>query len=180
MSGVPLRREIRTQRLTLRPSRAGDAAAALAIQADWRVTRMLRAARFPPDEAELAAWFADHQRQWRAGEAYRFAIIFQGRFAGLTDVDEIGKGEGELGYWLAPEAWGHGLATEAGRALVDFAFATASLARLSSGHAADNPASGRVLEKLGFRFAGETRLFSRSRKAEITQRQYRLERPARA
>ena len=60
----------------------------------------------------------------------------------------------EFGYWLTPDAWGRGYATEAGRAMVSAARYTLGLRRLKAGHFVDNPASGRVLTKLGFRPTG--------------------------
>jgi RimJ/RimL family protein N-acetyltransferase len=56
----------------------------------------------------------------------------------------------ELGYWITPSAWGRGFATEAGEAVLAMARDTLRLDRLVSGHFVDNPASGRVLAKLGF------------------------------
>src|SRR3954464_2142351 len=109
---MPPRSQIRLmQHLTLRPSDAADAEAAFAIQSNWNVTRMLRMARFPPDRTELSAWFADHPRQWAAGEAYRFAVESDGRMIGLADLDEIRGGAADLGYWFDPAAWGRGTAT---------------------------------------------------------------------
>jgi [ribosomal protein S5]-alanine N-acetyltransferase len=40
---------------------------------------MLRTMSFPPDRTEVCRWFADHPRQWLAGEAYRFAIELDGQ-----------------------------------------------------------------------------------------------------
>ncbi len=62
----------------------------------------------------------------------------------------------ELGYWIARAYWGLGFATEAGRAIVDIADKALRLPRLVAGHFADNPASARVLRKLGFEPTGET------------------------
>ncbi len=73
------------------------------------------------------------------------------RLVGGIGID-VGNeaGENELGYWFTPEAWGRGYATEAGRAVIDIARHALGLKRLHSSHFADNPASGRVLDKLGF------------------------------
>ena len=59
-------------------------------------------------------------------------------------------GEAELGYWIVPSHWGRGYATEAGRAVIAAARDSLRIDRLVSGHFVDNPASGRVLRKLGF------------------------------
>jgi RimJ/RimL family protein N-acetyltransferase len=174
---MPPRFPIRlTPTLTLRPSEAADAAAGFAIQSDWNVTRMLRMARFPPDRAEIDAWFADHPRQWASGEAYRFAVDCDGRMIGLADLDEIHEGTADLGYWFDQSAWGRGTASVVGEFLVRFAFAVLDLARLRSAHAADNPASGRVLMKLGFQPIDTVPVASRPRGADIPHKRYVFDR----
>ena len=65
--------------------------------------------------------------------------------------------EAEIGYELDPQFWGHGYATEASQALVDFGFRELGLSRISSWCIADNEASARVLERLGFRQEGRLR-----------------------
>ncbi|MDH6233869.1 ribosomal-protein-alanine N-acetyltransferase [Mesorhizobium soli] len=165
---------IATERLVLRPTNVSDAERAFEIQSDWEVTRMLRMVSFPPDGAEISHWFADHEREWMAGEAYRFAVELQDRLIGIVDVDGISGREGELGYWFERASWGRGYALEAAQAVVQFAFSRIGLSKLRSGHAADNPASGKVLRKLGFRPLDSVRAVSRSRGQEIMQQRYSL------
>ena len=62
--------------------------------------------------------------------------------------------EGELWYLLAPDRWGRGLVTEAAARLVEHAFADLALHRVWASCLPENPASARVLEKLGFRREG--------------------------
>lgn len=166
--------QIKTSRLLLRPSAAADATRAFEILSNWNVTRNLRMAKFPPDCAELDAWFATHEQEWQGGTAHRFAILLGGRMIGLVDLDEIANGEGDLGYWLDENHWGQGFAFEAAEAVIRFGFEQAGLTALNSGHAADNPASGRVLTKLGFAYVDEVTVPSRSRGAAIAQARYRL------
>jgi RimJ/RimL family protein N-acetyltransferase len=59
-------------------------------------------------------------------------------------------GEVELGYWISKNHWNRGYASEAGRQMLAIATAELKLTRLIAGHFIDNPASARVLEKLGF------------------------------
>jgi [ribosomal protein S5]-alanine N-acetyltransferase len=61
----------------------------------------------------------------------------------------------ELGFHILPAYWGKGVALEAGRAVIDFAFDELRAAALFAGHHPANAASRRVLEKLGFRFTHE-------------------------
>jgi [ribosomal protein S5]-alanine N-acetyltransferase len=168
------RRKITTDRLVLRPSSCADADRAFEIRSDWEVARMLRMASFPPDRGELRRWFADHGREWSEGQAHRFAVDLEGRMIGLVDVDGVARGEAQLGYWLERAAWGRGHAFEAARAVARFAFEEVGLSRLRAGHAIDNPASGRVLAKLGFRPLDTVRRFSRPRGEDILQRRYVL------
>jgi len=63
-------------------------------------------------------------------------------------------GEVELGYWIARMHWNRGYALEAGQHMVQIARTKLKLIELSAGYFIDNPASGRVLEKLGFVPAG--------------------------
>jgi RimJ/RimL family protein N-acetyltransferase len=166
-----------TARLVLRPTEPSDADRAFEIQSDWAVTKMLRMASFPPDRVEIGRWFADHPREWAAGEAYRFAVERDREMIGLVDIDGIANDEGELGYWFERAAWGQGYAFEAARTVVAFAFGPVGLSTLRSGHAADNAASGVVLLKLGFRALDTVTRGSRSRGEEITHCRYRLSTP---
>lgn len=69
---------------------------------------------------------------------------------GVVGLTPGGEGTAELGYWLAPSLWGRGITTEAANAVLSFGFDQLGLSRFTSGHAEDNPASGKVLRKLGF------------------------------
>jgi len=69
---------------------------------------------------------------------------------GLTLKHDIWRRSAEFGYWLGEAHWGRGIATEAARAMVGYAFANLSICRLYAGAFEWNPASMRVLEKAGF------------------------------
>ena len=167
---------IHTERLILRPTERDDAERALAIQSNWHVCKNLRMAAYPPTFEDLDRWFAKHGNERIAGTAYRFAIMVNAEMAGVIDIDEIDEDGGDLGYWLDQKYWGKGFAQEAGRAMVVFAFEKLALKRLRSGHAVDNPASGRVLQALGFKHIEDAVIRSRARECTIEQRRYALER----
>jgi RimJ/RimL family protein N-acetyltransferase len=177
---IPLQLEIRTPRLTLRRLTAADAPRMHEIQSNWNVTRMLRMATFPPALDGMRQWLAAHEGEWLAGTAHRFAVVADGQVIGCADVDGIADGRGELGYWFDEASWGRGLASEAATAVLDFALDTVRLNRVVSGHAADNPASGRILRRLGFRWVGDATVWSRSRQTEIVTRKYELDPASRA
>jgi [ribosomal protein S5]-alanine N-acetyltransferase len=95
-----------------------------------------------------------------SGEHVEFAICSR-----LTDelVGGIGLSvaarhrRGSLGYWLGVDHWGKGYATEAARAVLRYGFSELGLHRIEAGHYPRNPASGRVLEKIGMRREGVLR-----------------------
>jgi RimJ/RimL family protein N-acetyltransferase len=60
----------------------------------------------------------------------------------------------DLGYWIGTSYWNNGYATEAGRAMLDYAFRIRGLNKVTAHYFAKNPASGRVLEKIGLRNEG--------------------------
>ena len=79
-----------------------------------------------------------------------------------------------MGYWIGRQHWGKGFATEASRALIEIAKAL-KLPRLEASHFLDNPASGRVLEKLGFVATGmSAERYSCARGGEAMAKIYRL------
>jgi RimJ/RimL family protein N-acetyltransferase len=79
-----------------------------------------------------------------------------GRFLGVTDLT-IGPHGAVIGYILCQPAWGRGIATEAVRRLVDLAFERFGVWRVWATCAPQNPASRRVLEKVGMRHEGVLR-----------------------
>lgn len=147
----------RTQRLTLRPAWPEDAQALAQAIGYEAVARMLKRVPFPCDVADAAAFGARERRAYEP----RFLIFshqapYPPLIGGIALTDHGGDGGVELSYWLTPSAWGRGYATEAGRAVVDMARHALPLRRLTAWHFTDNPASGAVLRKLGFRGTGQT------------------------
>ena len=80
----------------------------------------------------------------------------KGWFLGLVEVRDIDREhlQGELSFWLAVDAWGQGYMSEVVQAAVRYGFECLSLNRLYAYHMLRNPASGRVLEKNGFKHEG--------------------------
>ena len=142
-----------TQRLLLRPAWPEDWQAVHAGIADEGVVRNLARAPWP--------YRADDARSFvELPEDPRFPrfLITRARDAALVGCIGIDahEGEVEMGYWIARQHWGRGYATEAGRAVIEIARMLGHK-RLVAGHFLDNPASGRVLARLGFEPTGIVR-----------------------
>lgn len=152
-----MRREIvfhRSDRLLLRPPWPEDWEVVLGGIADEGVVRNLASAPWPYN-ADDARKFV----QLPIAPAYPRFLITRARDAALIGCIGIDPcsgeagGETELGYWIARPFWGQGYATEAGRAVLTIARMLGH-DRIVASHFLDNPASGKVLEKLKFKPTG--------------------------
>ena len=143
----------RTRRLTLRPGWPEDAAALAAAIAHESVVMNLARVPWPYREADAAAFLASPSDPRDVVFMIYAHEAATPRLIGTIGVHIHGDAH-EFGYWLTPDAWGRGYATEAGRAVIDIARHALPIRRLEAGYFADNPASGRVLRKLGFSDTG--------------------------
>ena len=164
----------RTDRLLLRPGWAEDAPALAAAIADEAIVRNLATAPWPYGVAEAEAFLAAPRDpvlpSFLISERTRGAP----RIIGACGFGRRASGAVELGYWIARGHWNQGFATEAGRALIDIA-RTLKLPQLEASHFVDNPASGRVLEKLGFFATGlSAERYSCARGSEAMAKLFRL------
>ena len=148
---------LETARLWLRWPRASDAAAIHRFCSLWEVARYT--ARIPhpysPGSAERFVYAAREANA--SGRDLTLVMTFRKGardVIGSISLESRGSDRLTLGYALAPEVWGKGLATEAAQAIVDLGLAlTLSIEVLASARV-ENVASRRVLEKCGFAFAG--------------------------
>ncbi|KCZ54594.1 GNAT family N-acetyltransferase [Hyphomonas chukchiensis] len=155
--------ELQTERLLLRPIGPLDAGPITELVQDPRVYRML--ARVAPNQskAQTLAWISGQDAAAKADMEHVRAMVLEGKLVGVIGADRKSeRAPFTIGYWLAPMAWGKGLTTEAAKTLLSWLERRGETAFLS-GHFVDNPASGRVLHKLGFMRAGRSRLFSLGR-----------------
>ena len=164
----------RTERLLLRPGWAEDAPALAAAIADETIVRNLATAPWPYGLRDAEAFLA----QPRDPVLPSFLIFERTdgapNLVGACGLGRRPSGTVELGYWIARPYWGRGYATEAATALIDIA-RTLGFLNLEGSHFLDNPASARVLEKLGFEPLGITApRISCARRAEVPARLLRL------
>lgn len=145
----------RSERLFLRPAWPEDWEAVYAGIADQRIIRHLARAPWPYGPDDARAFVA------RAPDPHfpTFLMVIpdanQAVPIGCIGLDER-NGQANLGYWIARPWWGQGYATEAARAVCEVAAAIGHK-RLIASHFVDNPASGKVLRKVGFRPTGIVR-----------------------
>jgi RimJ/RimL family protein N-acetyltransferase len=151
-----------TSRLRLRRWRDEDVADMVRVNGDPEVMRWIGDGSVL-DEAATAAEIARFEDAWRARGFGRFAVELRdtGEVIGMTgmaipsDVPEIMPSV-EIGWRLGRAHWGRGLATEAARAALGFAFTDGGLDRIVGIYVVGNDASARVMLKLGMRFDRST------------------------
>ena len=113
----------------------------------------------PLTESAARAWIHRAVAESANDRGAHFAVLLgpgEGAFAGYAGIRAIDREHdaAELSFWLAARYGGQGYATEAARAVVTFGFSDLRLNRICAYHMARNPASGRVLAKLGFQQEG--------------------------
>jgi [ribosomal protein S5]-alanine N-acetyltransferase len=167
MASTPV---LHTERLTLRPFRLGDAHRFVTLAGDPAVARMTSDIPHPLHVWQCRRWL----RQAR-GEV-RFAIEHDDELIGGVGYFCHRSRVGELGFWLGCPYWGMGFATEAARTVVHYAFTDGNLTALTSANFVDNPASARILEKLGFVSSGRMRTMSVARGHEVDGVTWQLDR----
>jgi len=164
---------VRTERLFLRPAWLEDAPELARAMDDERIARMLADAPWPYHEDDARHWILAQR------DPYLPSLLVtlpeeRGRIVGVCGLNDE-DGEVAVGYWIEASSWRRGYATEALRGIIPIARMLGHR-RIVSRHAADNPASERVLRKAGFRPTGRARSFhSLGRSARIEAPEYALE-----
>jgi ribosomal-protein-alanine N-acetyltransferase len=162
--------KIATQRLLLRPFRRADAAEFARLAGDWAVASMTSDIPYPFSASQAVAWLKPVR-----GEV-RFAIERQDQLIGGCGFYRRPSGAAELGFWLGRMWWGQGYATEATRAVLRHGCSNRRLPGFSSAHFVDNPASARVLAKLGFEETGRGSIACTARGHDMQAVTYWLDR----
>jgi len=156
--------EIKTKRLKLRPIKDKDLDVLADLNGDPEVMRYI----LPPLSRNIVAqamdWF---QSEWnRLG--YGCFTLFEkrtGKFIGQCGLQKLeGNPEAEeveIAFIIAKPFWGQGYATEATQAVLDFGFTHSGLSRIVAVTIEGNSPSKRVLEKLGFQYQGNKKVYER-------------------
>jgi RimJ/RimL family protein N-acetyltransferase len=141
----------------LRPFTLADAPAVRQLAGEFAVadTTLHIPHPYPPEAAEN--WIRTHPERFAQGVGISFAIV-------LRETDELCGAIGlhpepphqraEIGYWLGVPYWNRGIMTEAAEAILAYGFKALGLNRIFATHFTRNPASGRVMQKIGMTFEG--------------------------
>jgi len=165
---------LETERLILRAPRLGDAKAVAKLANDRRIAE--NTARIPhpygiADAKQYIAWA--HETQ---SETAFLITLGDDTVIGACGVGQVEGEKPEIGYWIGVRYWDKGFATEAARAVIDYAFDRFDYDALHSSARVTNPASRRVLEKCGFQWTGAGLSRSRALASSVPVDRFRLDR----
>jgi [ribosomal protein S5]-alanine N-acetyltransferase len=149
---------LQTERLVLRPLTPQDAPTLSGLAGKREIADTTISIPHPYSEEQARQWITETADLFVKGKSAVFGMELEreATLAGTVGLREIDAehSQAELGFWVAVEYWKQGYATEAARAVVGFGFEQLGLNRIYAHHMVRNPASGRVLVKLGMKPEG--------------------------
>ncbi len=155
------RPSLETPRLVLRPFGLPDAADVQCLAGDRAVADTTLNIPHPYEDGMAQAWIETHAQEYAEGRQVNFAITLsaEGALIGCISLkmDREAPGSAELGYWVGVPWWNRGYCTEAAAAVLDYGFRVLELERIHAHHLLRNPASGRVMQKVGLHAQGVAR-----------------------
>lgn len=170
---------IQTKRLTLRPPKPGDAQRIYDCMQEPELPLNLGRAPFPYEMKDAVEWIEKATHEDVRNMSYPFLIDHDAEgVIGCVGLDRKDGDFWELGYWVGKPWWGQGFATEASTAMLEWGQSTLGARGYIAGYIYDNPASGTVLDKLGFSTVGVHRAYVRGRDKKETAIRMTLNAPA--
>ncbi|GAM14539.1 GNAT family N-acetyltransferase [Mesobacillus selenatarsenatis] len=148
---------ITTSRLILRMFQKSDAEDVARLCHNYNIYKNTLYLPYPYSIKDALSWMESHLENYEASKSYEFAVTDKesGQLFGAIALSNNQRfNHGEIAYWIGEEYWGRGFATEAAEAIVQFAFSEMKYHKVFARCFHSNPASGRVLEKLGMRKEG--------------------------
>jgi len=151
---------LQTERLILREFTLEDAPEVRRLAGAPEIARMTLLIPHPYEDGMAEEWISSLRPSYEAGEQMIFAMVLRegGELVGCIGMDLNARDKNaELGYWVGKPYWGQGYCTEAAREMVRYGFEVLGLHRIHANHFGSNPASGRVLQKVGMSHEGTRR-----------------------
>lgn len=148
------------ERLILRPFELKDAKRVQMLAGTPEIAAVTLLIPYPYPDGLAETWIGTHRESFQNGQNVSLAVCLKdsGLLIGAVGL-EISQehSRGSLGYWIGTDYWNQGYCTEAAILMVDHGFNEMSLARIYATHMSHNPASGRVMQKLGMQKEGVLR-----------------------
>ena len=148
---------IETKRLILRPWTLDDAPEIQRFLSDRDIASNIANIPYPIEDGYAEQWVRRRIERVEKGEVVSFAITHgqEGYFIGAIGFN-INKEHNwaDIGFWIGKPYWNHGYCTESAQALLEYGFDVLKLNRIWGQHMTRNPASGKVMQKIGMKYEG--------------------------
>jgi len=151
---------LHTGRLCLRPLTLEDAPRVQQLAGDKDIARTTLTIPHPYPDGAAEQWIATQQERFEKDELVNFAVTRKDDQALMGVISlklDLAHANAELGYWIGKPYWSQGYTTEAAKAVLAYGFKELKLHRIYAHYMAHNPASGRVMEKIGMTYEGRLR-----------------------
>jgi ribosomal-protein-alanine N-acetyltransferase len=151
---------LKAERLILRPFKISDASRVQILAGEKEIADTTLNIPYPYENGMAEQWIGMHEQAFKKGEMAIFAIILKESHALIGAVGLVINqrfNRAELGYWIAKDFWNQGLGTEAAERILEYGFTEKKLNKIYASHLRRNPASGRIMEKIGMKKEGELR-----------------------
>jgi [ribosomal protein S5]-alanine N-acetyltransferase len=148
---------IATERLVLRLFQPSDAETVTMLCNNYNIYKTTLHLPYPYSLNDALSWIEFHYDHFMAEISYEFAITDKetGELFGAIAVSNNKRfNQGEIAYWIGEPYWGNGYATEAAQSILQFAFEEKKLHKVFARYFSSNPASGKVMEKIGMKQEG--------------------------
>ncbi|WP_223068378.1 GNAT family N-acetyltransferase [Paenibacillus caui] len=148
---------IQLERLILRPFNLDDAQVVQELAGDKYVAEMTLNIPHPYEDGMAEEWIETHIDNFNEDRLLTLAIVHKEEkyLIGAISIGINKKFDhGELGYWIGRKYNNNGYCTEAAKGIVKYAFEEMKLNRIFARHLGKNPASGKVMKKLGMKYEG--------------------------
>ncbi|MCL2574794.1 MAG: GNAT family N-acetyltransferase [Defluviitaleaceae bacterium] len=148
----PETKTITTERLILRLYKISDAQRVCELCNNYNIYKSTLTLPYPYPIESALAWIPTHYENFVNDRLYELAVTDKATgelFGAISLTNNQRYKNGEIAYWIGEEYWGNGYATEALKALIDFAFLEKGYHRVWGRFFASNPSSGKVMQKVG-------------------------------
>lgn len=149
---------IETKRLLLRPFKLADGPRVKDLAGNIAIADTTLNIPHPYKNGMAEEWISTHEAKFKSGEMINSAIILKSTDSligaiGLLSIN-MRFNRAELGYWVAKEYWSQGYCPEAAKAILEYGFQKIDLHKITATHITRNPASGKVMRKIGMKKEG--------------------------
>ncbi|WP_141995109.1 GNAT family N-acetyltransferase [Bacillus sp. B4EP4a] len=148
---------ITTERLVLRLFQTSDAATVVTLCNNYNIYKNTLYLPYPYSLNDALSWMEHHYDNFMADNNYEFAVtdkVTGEVFGAIALSNNKSFNQGEIAYWIGEPYWGNGYATEAAQSILQFAFEEKKLHKVFARYFSSNPASGKVIGKIGMKKEG--------------------------